>query len=89
MEPTLEDVIEQLQNATYLIGMTGTDYLDKRDLPMLKVAINGLSILDSVIRQLKNGDWDSPNADATVAWLEEHLSGKDLYQTEDDHNDNT
>ena len=63
---TKEEIIEQFQNAIDLIKQNGKDWLDERDIPMLKVAI----------RSLKNEqtDEDLISREVVIEWL----NGKDI-----------
>ena len=51
---TKEEIIEQLENTILLIMQNGKDYMDERDIPMLKVVIQTLkqqSCKDTISRQ--------------------------------------
>lgn len=50
---TNEEVIEQFQNAIDLIKQNGKDWLDERDIPMLKVAIKALQENPKLIKEVE------------------------------------
>lgn len=43
---TMEEVIQELQNCKGLIQQDGQDYLDKRDIPLLDMAIEALQFVE-------------------------------------------
>lgn len=50
---TIEEIIEQLENAIELIKQDGKDWLDDRDIPILEACIKSLTALDKIRAEIE------------------------------------
>ena len=66
---TREEAIQELQNCKGLIQQDGQDYLDERDIPLLDMAIEALSVAE-----LKSNFESADAVDVYKAHEEEHLN---------------
>ena len=50
---TNEEIIEQLENAIELIKQDGKDWLDDRDIPILKACIKSFTVIDKIRTEIE------------------------------------